>query len=138
MQMSNITSDDYREKYVKIFGNHTRPQTGSWIRHPDTGEMVPKSEYTPTLRGSSCPSILKGIKEFVSPVDGSTISDRGQLRRHNEKHGVANPGEYGANDGAKYFERKAGERQIALAGDSPKAKRERVDTIKQAMHQHGM
>ena len=136
--MTSPMSDKYIENYAKIFGNNTRPQTGSWVRHPETGKMVPKSEYTPTLRGSPCPAILKGMEEFVSPIDGSRISDRGQLRRHNEKHGVANPGEYGANNGAKYFERKAAERQSVLDGNTPKAKRERVDTIKQAMHQHGV
>ena len=135
--MSNTTSDEYRENYAKIFGDRTRTQTGSWVVHPDTGEVVPRSEYNPPRRGSASASILRSPDAFVSTIDGTVISDRAQLRRHNEMHGVANLSDYGENNGAGYFERKASERESVLAGNTPRAKRERIETIKTAIQKHG-
>ena len=36
------------------------------------------------------------IEPFVSPIDGSVISDRKQLREHNRKHNVVNANEFSA------------------------------------------
>lgn len=127
-----MTNERYKENYEKIFGNKTRPETGSWVWHPITMELIPKSEYVrpETLSG---PMIMKGIEEFKSPVDGSIISDRSKLREHNRRHGVTNIRDYGDKG---YFDRKAGERQAELAGTSRRAKEERVDTIKRAIDQY--
>lgn len=55
--------------------------------------------------------IVKGkFDAFKSPINGEIISTQRQLDRHMEEHGVVQAGEFGENDGKKYYERKAKER----------------------------
>ena len=42
----------------------------------------------------------------MSPIDGSVISDRAQLRVHNKKHGVVNAAEFSP----EHYKQKAAER----------------------------
>ena len=129
--------DAYKAGYARIFGNRTRAETGSWVWHPVTMELIPKSEYVRPdhLRA---PMIMKGLEEFRSPIDGSMISDRSKLRAHNARHGVTNMADYGDRGGASYFEKKAAQRDAVLKGDTPQAKRERRDEINETLKRHGI
>jgi len=132
-----MNNDAYKEGYERIFGNRTRAQTGSWVWHPITMELVPKSEYV-RPNNIRTPMILKGLEEFRSPIDGSVISDRSKLKAHNARHGVTNIADYGDRGGSAYFERKAAERESVLAGNTESARRDRRNEINETLKQHGI
>lgn len=126
-------SDIYKEKYADIFGD--KPiQRGSWVFDKALQKMVPKDEYQRQDHGCDAPTILKPMEAFLSPIDGKMIDDRSKLRAHNKEHGVTNVADYG--DG--YFERKKTEMHNETIGNTREAKRQRIETIKEAMHRHGL
>lgn len=127
---SRVNSSAFDDGYDAIFGKDVKPVRGSWVQDAKTGEFIDKSERY--VADPEAPMVWASPEEFRSPIDGQMISDRGQLRRHNTKHGVTNIADYGQG----YFERKAGERESVLRGNSRAAKDERVDTIKRAIAQH--
>ena len=67
------------------------------------GKMVVKGSY---LNMVDAPAIMPRHKEFISPIDGKTISTRQQLKAHNKEHGVTNASDYSGG----YIEKKAYER----------------------------
>jgi hypothetical protein len=64
-------------------------------------------------RHSGGSAIHGDIQSFVSPVDGSVISDRAQLREHNKRNGVVNYHEF---DGAEQDKRRK-ERERFYTGE---------------------
>lgn len=82
----------------------------------------------------NAPTVLSALKEFVSPIDQTVISDRGQLRRHNKQHGVTNIADYGD----KWFERKGRQMHQARQGATKEDKADRIDTIRQTMARMGI
>jgi hypothetical protein len=63
-----------------------------WIQHPETLELIPRDEY---IRPSTkSPYIMGDIENYISPLDGTVISDRRQHREHMQKHGVVPAQEY--------------------------------------------
>ena len=63
-----------------------------YIQHPITLKLIPADEYErPKERGHF---VQGDVQSFVSPIDGSVISDRKKLREHNEKHRVVNAAEF--------------------------------------------
>ena len=81
--------------------------------------------------GSSTVRTLQGaihgaIQSFVSPVDGSVITDRNQLREHNKRNGVVNAEEFSQG----HFDRAAEKRAQFFEGQhSSKEKLERKREI---------
>ena len=67
-----------------------------WVQrlNEETGkhEFIPRDEAA-AKRGSTS-AIHGDIVSFVSPVDGSVISDRKQLREHNKRNNVVNTDEF--------------------------------------------
>lgn len=125
----------FEENFTAIFGD--KPiERGSWVQDSETGKLIPKSEAN--LHDPDAPAVHGGIESFVSPIDGTLIDDRAKLRAHNTKHGVTNINDYGDNNGREYFERKRGERERLLSGNTRQSKEERVETIKRAMAKHGV
>lgn len=132
---SRKNSEEFDEGYEAIFGKDHKPQRGTWVQDAETGEFIEKS-----LRGNldpDAPAIHGSPEPFVSPIDGTVISDRAALRRHNQQHGVTNIQDYGENNGKAYFDRKATERQRNIDGSTREAKAQRIETIKENMHRHG-
>ncbi len=72
-------------------------------QNPETLELVEITDGSgPTAR-----VFIQGdIESFVSPVDGSVITDRAQLREHNKRNDVVNSAEFSK----EHYERKAAER----------------------------
>lgn len=52
-----------------------------WIQDPETGKLIPASEYVPPSNRSAF--IRADIGPFVSPIDKKVIGGRKQLREHN-------------------------------------------------------
>ena len=87
--------------------------------NPETG----KSEFIPiddaAIARDGGYAVHGDIEPFVSPVDGSVISDRKQLREHNKRNGVVNTDEFGTD----YWDRKQEERERHYTGEHTKAEK---------------
>lgn len=66
--------------------------TRRWIQHPVTHELIPREQYErPSIQTHA---VHGDITPFISPIDKSLISDRGQLREHMRRHNVTNAADY--------------------------------------------
>ena len=78
-QKTKAATPEYREGHEKIFGNK-KPQRGRWIQDPESGELIPASEYV--SRETKAGMILvKGFDAYESPVSGEVISNHRQRDR---------------------------------------------------------
>ena len=68
-------------------------------------------------RGALSGAIHGDIQTFVSPVDGTVISDRKQLREHNKRNNVVNYHEFDGQEQAK----KQKERERLYTGERTNA-----------------
>lgn len=95
------------------------------VNEDGTSRFVPIDE---TARREAGIAIQGDIQSFISPIDGSVISDRKQLREHNKKHDVVNASEFSP----EYYARKEKERANFYEG-----KHSRKETIerKQAIYE---
>lgn len=100
----------------------------SWIQDRKTGKLVPKEEYV--RQESQSAYVMGDLESFVSPIDGTVISDRGHLRAHNKRHGVTNMADYG-NDWIA--NRKASLEREQLGQE----KKQRVADLQRAFAQNG-
>jgi len=91
----------------------------------DTSSFVPVDE---AARASSGHFVQGDIESFVSPIDGSVISDRAQLRAHNARHKVVNSAEFSP----EWLTKKAKERQDFFEG---KHSKEETLARKQELHE---
>ena len=104
----------------------------SWVQCPETNKLVPRDEYHRPQGNKS--AAIQSFEEFVSPVDGKVISCPSKLREHNKRNGVTNVQDYGQG----YFDRRGREKYNDMIGNTRAAKQQRVNTIKSAMHKHGL
>tara|TARA_R110000803_G_scaffold67205_2_gene128854 strand:+ start:108 stop:443 length:336 start_codon:yes stop_codon:yes gene_type:complete len=78
-------------------------------------------------------SLHAAFDPFVSPVDGSVISDRKQLREHNLRNNVVNTSEFGE----KHWEDKKKERERLYNGEhTPAEKWKRKAEINEAINRY--
>ena len=113
--------------YQDNFKLEGKSKGGSWVQCPETGKLIPRSEY---VRPTSKSAYVQGdIEDFVSPITKEVISDRGALRRHNRKHGVTNMADYSA----EFIAKKARARDDATTGNTHQAKLERRELISRAI-----
>ena len=103
----------------------------SWIQHPITGKLIPRDEYV-RPKTSNAPYVQGDFETFVSPVDGSTIDDRGKLRRHMKKHGITQSSDYSP----EYMAKKTRAREDAIAGEGRAATQERKESIHRILEAH--
>lgn len=99
-----------------------------WRQDPVTHKLVPIDVAAATRDGGSA-AVHGDISSFVSPVDGSVITDRKQLREHNSRNNVVNADEFST----EYYAGKAKERADFYAGkhtrqESLKRKQEIYET----------
>ena len=93
----------------------------TYVQDKKTGKFVEKSAYLAANHSAA----VHTMQPFVSPIDGSVISDPAQLRSHNAKHGVTDTREYGPN----WFERKSRERNLRLTGQDKASKQDRINAL---------
>ena len=103
----------------------------TYVQDKNTGKFVLKGTETDDGRW---PVVHGDIEPFISPITKEVISDRGQLRRHNAKHGVTDSRDY-----SKDFMAKASKaRDNEMTGNTPAAKRERQENINQVLRSYGI
>jgi hypothetical protein len=61
------------------------------------------------------------------------IDDRAKLRAHNKRHKVTDPRDYGS----EWFKRKTVERDNERTGNTPQARRERIEVVKETLDKFG-
>ncbi|RLA29191.1 MAG: hypothetical protein DRR15_16515 [Gammaproteobacteria bacterium] len=81
-----------------------------WRQCRHTGKLIPVDEAAKKYAGHY---IQGDIETFVSPVDGSVISDRKQLEDHNRRNNVVNAAEFSP----EYYASKAKERARFYEGE---------------------
>jgi hypothetical protein len=81
-----------------------------YIQHPLTLKLVPADEYIRPKETQH--SIWNDLDSFVSPVDGSVISDRKQLAEHNKRNNVVSSDNYSP----EFYARKTAEREESQNG----------------------
>ena len=101
----------------------------SWVQCKKTGKFIPKEEYYGPRVEVDFPMVQGDFKSFISPITKEEISDRGQLRRHLAKHGVAPASEYSP----EYMAKRTKRRFDKLTGNTKEDKKQRVEAIKQAL-----
>jgi hypothetical protein len=121
----------FEDNFEAIFGKK-KVERGSFIQDPETGKLVPKSEYV--QRDPDAPYLQAGFNDFTSPIDGSVITDRAQLRDHNRRHGVTNSADYSP----EYMRKRVAQREADRLGQTKQAKQERVDLIKETLKRAGL
>jgi len=89
-----------------------------WRQDKVTGKLIPIDQAA-RAQGRS-PHILGDIESFVSPVDGTVITDRAQLREHNKRNNVVNAGEFSQ----EFYDRKAKERARLYTGEQTTAEKQ--------------
>ena len=92
-----------------------------WVQrlNEETGkhEFIPRDEAA--VKRDSTSAIHGDIVSFVSPVDGSVISDRKQLREHNKRNNVVNSSEFDQG----FLDRKRKERDRLYTGEHTTAEK---------------
>ena len=87
-----------------------------WRQDAKTGKLIPIDEAA--RRQTS--AIHGDIESFISPVDGSIISDRKQLREHNKRNNVVNCHEFDQG----FLDRKRKERERIYTGEHTPAEKQ--------------
>ena len=108
-----------------------------WRQDKDTGEFIPIDKAA-IRQDSGGASVHGDIASFVSPVDGTVISDRKQLREHNKRNNVVSSDEFTP----EFYAGKAKERADFYQGrhtrdESFKRKQEIYNTWIKAEREHG-
>jgi hypothetical protein len=85
-----VNTKKFNTNFDAIFGAPKPVQRGSFTQTADG--VVPRGEAQRTSVNG--PMVMKPLQDFVSPIDQTVISTRGQLKAHNERHGVANSGDF--------------------------------------------
>jgi hypothetical protein len=96
-------------------------------------EELGKHEFIPIDDGArlATRSAIHGdIQSFVSPVDGSVITDRAQLREHNKRNNVVNCSEF---DGAEQNKRREERERLYTGEHTPIEKLARKQEIYETM-----
>ena len=106
------------------------PRWRQVIKEDGTSEFVEISTSRPTHHSAA---IQGDIEPFVSPVDGSVISDRKQLREHNLRNNVVNTAEFNP----EFLERKRKERERLHSGEhTPQETLARKREINEIINHH--
>jgi len=110
----------FSNNFDRIFGTEEDRQKRAIVTNAEIKKAASsKSAY-----------IMKPIEPFKSHVDGSIISDRRQLKEHNQRNGVTNSADYSANF--------MNQRRNSLgAAQDRTAKKERIEALQQTMRTKG-
>lgn len=117
------SQSNYKANYKKIDWSVGREE-----RHAVLAAAQAKKDARVPSRGSTA------FTEFISPVDKTVISDRGQLARHNKRHGVTNIRDYGE----AHFAKRGKEMYLEKTGQTKAAKEERKAVLREVMHRKGL
>ena len=85
-----VNTKKFNANFDAIFGAPKPVERGSFTQTAEG--VVPRG--TAKRTSVNGPMVMKPLQDFVSPIDKTVISTRGQLKAHNERHGVTNASDY--------------------------------------------
>ena len=71
---TGAATPEYRENHQKIFGE-SKVQRGRFIQDPETGRLVPASEYQRKQSDVNLMVLVKGFDAYESPTTGEVVSN---------------------------------------------------------------
>lgn len=105
----------------------------SWVQDPETGEFVPKEDYSLRQHARSTGFVVHGdIESYKSPIDGSIITSRTALREHMKRHNVVLMSDVEGEAREHYNHMKS-----IKEGTNKNERRNRIEAILRAEHQTG-
>jgi len=122
----HVSCENFNSNFERIFGSEE-----DRVKNKEKGYRKTYSSSAPVSKSAA---VFKQLEPFVSSVDGSVISDRGALRRHNKRNGVTDPRDYGP----EYFKRKGHDIQRQSEGDTRRDTQERKHLINDALRKAGL
>lgn len=127
--------EGYEENHEKLFGAK-KIERGSFVYDKESRKLVPKAEFYANKHAEEDakrgPTIQSDIEPFVSPITQKLITSRSQLRKHNAEHGVTDTRDYSS----AHFEKAHHQREAERLGQTPQAKKERIDLIQEVMRHY--
>lgn len=96
----------------------------TYVYDPQVGEMVEKGSRTNERLAAD---IVTDIEPFKSPIDGTIIASRSELRNHMKRHGVAHVSDY-----TESHAKAAKDREARINGTHPEVVAERRRQISDA------
>lgn len=105
------------------------------INEDGTSEFIPIDASAKKASGGHF--IHGDIESFVSPVDGSVISDRRQLDDHNKRNNVVNAGEFSPEFYAQKAKERADHHQGRSSKQETQARKEAIHEIIERQIRHG-
>jgi len=130
---SKPTNKNFENNFDRIFGTKEELAAKRAKEKTEFDKNWEEYELQSRLNATS-PNVQKNIEPFKSPIDGSIISCRSQLRAHNKKHGVTDIRDYSE----EHFAKRGKEMYREQIGDNPQAKRERQQLIEHNLHKAGI
>lgn len=100
-----------------------------YVWSPAANALVEVDTQPPGDSGDHHHFVRGDISDFVSPIDGTRIGSRSDLRQHMRKYGVVPQAELCPRDMA----RKAEQRRQMRAGTHPSQKAARIETIRHVL-----
>ena len=104
-----------------------------FIQDPETHKLIPAEEYH-RRQSNDAPLIQGDIEPFQSPIDGTLITTRSQLRAHHAQHGTTDARDYSAD----WYKRKADERSAVMRGETAEQKRSRIESLQREFSKRGL
>ena len=102
---------------------------------PVTNKMIPIDEAA--ARAAPGVYLHGDIESFISPVDGSVITDRRQLREHNKRNNVVNADEFTPEFYADAAKKRSDHYQGKTSRKETQARREVINEIIERQQRHG-
>ena len=118
-------SSKYVDGHEQTFGEKPTGVRGRYVWDKEQEKLVRAEEYTPP-EGKL--HVQEDIKPFKSPIDGTIINSRSDLRRHNKQHGVTDSRDYSK----EHYEKKAKEIVQRRECSHPDDKKSRIESLIQA------
>jgi hypothetical protein len=128
------TTKQFNSNFEKIFGSEEDRVKKREAEKTEFEKNWRYWEMASLESGNKSANVQKNLDEFKSPIDGSIISCRSQLRDHNKKHGVTDIRDYGH----QHFETRGKEMYREKTGDNPQAKKERQQLIEHNLYKYGV
>ena len=103
-----------------------------FIQDHETGKLIEVTTRQSRARSgqpAGAPAIIPDIEPFKSPIDGTMITSRRDLRVHQEQHDVRLHSEYGDNNGKDYFAKADAARTTRGAGQTRRDREARIRAI---------
>lgn len=130
---SRPPTSNFDEGFDRIFGSPDERKARRVKEAAEKAENEKAFKQATKSLGASA-QVQNSIQPFKSPIDGSIITCRSQLKEHNKRHGVTDSRDYSP----EYYAKKAVEHKANTLGQTPEARHERRQLIEKTLYKYGV